>query len=103
MPITTWRPIDRSLAWFEHFALPVLGLAGPGLMTPCPVKAEYTAIRGCDDRGPLVDWLTDEGLAIRQARVVIGTRGYVGPCARWTLLLHRLFDLSRDKSRFDAV
>ena len=106
MPITTWRPIHLLLTWLEHFALPVLGLTGPGLMTPCPVKAENTAIRGCDDHGPLVDWLVGEDLTTGQARVIIrftiGTRGDVGPLACWA----HFFDsstLSRDASRLDAV
>ena len=56
VPITTWRPIlHQLLAWLERFALLVLGLTGPGLMTPGPVKAESTAIRGCDDPCPVLD------------------------------------------------
>ena len=75
-------------------------------MTPHPVEAENTAIRGCDDHGPLVDWLVGEDLTTGQARVIIrftvGTRGDVGPLARWA----HFFDsstLSHDESRLDAV
>ena len=104
MPLTTRRPIHLSLTWIERFALPALGLAGPGLMTPHPVKAENTAPRGGDDHGPLVDWLAGEGLAIGQAsliiRFVVGTHGGVGPRARWAWLRRVL---SRDVSRLDAV
>ena len=56
MPITTRRPIlHQLLAWLERFALFVLGLTGPGLMTPGPVKADNTAIPGCDDPNPVLD------------------------------------------------
>ena len=83
MPLTTRRPINQLLAWIKCFALPALGLAGPGLMTPCPVKAENTAPHGGDDHGPLLDRLAGEGLAIGQAsliiRFVVGTHGGVGP------------------------
>ena len=55
VPFTTRRPINQSIAWIECFALPALGLAGPDLLTPHPVKAENTAPCLLDDGGPLVD------------------------------------------------
>ena len=81
MLLTTRRPINLSLAWFEHFAQPALGLAGPGLMTPSPVKAENTAIRCGDVHGPLVGRLAGEDLATGQASLII--RFIVGTMAVW--------------------
>ena len=87
MPLTTRRPINPSLAWFERFTLPALGLAGPGLMTPRPVEAENTAPCLLDNGGPLVDRLVGEGFTTGQASLeicfTIGTRGNVGPLACW--------------------
>ena len=104
VPITTWRSVLHQLiAWLEPFALVVLGLTGPSLMTPGVVEADNTAIRDCDDPCPVLDCLADEDLAIRQVRVTVGTRGYVGPCACWTHFLLRLFDLSRDDSCLNAA
>ena len=87
VPVTTRRSIHLSLTWIERFALPALGLAGPGLMTPRPVKTENTAPHGGDDHGPLIGSLAGEDLATGQAsliiRFIVGTHGDVGPCARW--------------------
>ena len=91
VPLTTRRSVLHQLiAWLERFALPVLGLTGPGLMAPGPVKAENTAIRGGDDHGPLVGRLAGEDLATGQASLIIcfvvGTRGDVDLPARWAWL-----------------
>ena len=87
VPLTTGRPIDQLLAWIERFALPALGLAGPGLMTPRPVKTENTAPRGGNNHGPFIGRLAGEDLTTGQASLIIcfivGTHGGVGPCARW--------------------
>ena len=56
VPIITGRPIlHQLLARLELFALLVLGLTGPGPMTPGVVEADNTAVPSCDDSCPVLD------------------------------------------------
>ena len=76
--LATQRPANLLLAGFE-LAILALGLAGLGLMVPCPVETECTTLCLLDYGGLLFERLFAEDLTERQTILIIcftiGIRG----------------------------